>query len=1091
MTGTDALLNALKVFGAGFELAQMRSGEPETFNFRESTGERYKLGFTNDRQSSNHRKQGTRKRLHPNRRPLGAGENPIADSSKSWSGHFGVSTPQPHALEQVDTLPQQQGTQTLIIPVAAQGDHGCMLSPNNPVSINNKGSPGALASPLTSASPLSWARSQFPSPNQQGFRLHRDPKHFPSPKSWKQLKPLGVNETSPITRSSNLEMTTSIDATSLGIGINTSKDSANKKRIKQRLNLRPRPGRLPVAERFESYRMSNTVENRSVLSEDSATFPVAPEIPNSLDNPPNFQDLMARHSNEGVNVVGGGFDNRDDQSISTFGAELTKKKRDSHYSTFQAFRTVDPVIEAWCNGFEREGQTFDSFMLFAEVRFNEVLAKQAAEHPTLEDDEFHSQPDRSRAALCCDLLLKVSDLFGRYGGLVRMLTEELLSCVYVNWRHLKTAHAKALYESQHHHSHTHTGHEIESLLKPHRDHKARQTKNNAAGVSSSPSPEKKFSVEDECADSKTLRAPLPIDARALHSCTPFFELYDATASRLEDLENELRELEDGMQGHHEHHQRLETMHERLHNKLLYSILFKIWRNWAKSIGLTKRREAKKKLARWFGLWKEGLRRQAAEEEEERERIAKAKAEKLENLRPTSLQFDRPKPAAVVENDNEDDTDSDDGDDYGEFNMHQNYTSISPNSSMSPNTRRNSQWGMAMLEKKKDVADESLLQEVLAQTAALEEAERALGHTNIEVKVAIKTKSTDVECQTPMEWKLDSTERTTTGDSSETGGKSTPRHRDQQEPVGKAPASTCLPAQIRRHATGGKSAKIPKLSIEEVCKLIILFNEAMLTKFNQLNVPDDQIWDSAQFKIQEIARDCLIRKYGMKSIALKNMKSLIATMDKERENPQQSAHGSRVRIFDQLFTISKSSGLMGDKAKHMIHHFLRLLSKIFPNAKDMDNAYKKRQYPYEAFHKATINVYSFSTNRSPLVANRSKPGSKEGGNRERSGSRGSKTGVEIEIDRDFALLQTTTLDHTKLADLDEMMEVAMSKWEVEAEARQLYFREIKAVLRLQRRTRDWLSRAKNRVTNEELWFNYFREFDEDIHGTHTGVFEYDR
>ena len=73
----------------------------------------------------------------------------------------------------------------------------------------------------------------------------------------------------------------------------------------------------------------------------------------------------------------------------------------------------------------------------------------------------------------------------------------------------------------------------------------------------------------------------------------------------------------------------------------------------------------------------------------------------------------------------------------------------------------------------------------------------------------------------------------------------------------------------------------------------------------------------------------------------------------------------------------------------------------------------------------------------------------------------------------------------------MMEVAMSKWEVEAEARQLYFREIKAVLRLQRRTRDWLSRAKNRVTNEELWFNYFREFDEDIHGTHTGIFEYDR
>ena len=41
--------------------------------------------------------------------------------------------------------------------------------------------------------------------------------------------------------------------------------------------------------------------------------------------------------------------------------------------------------------------------------------------------------------------------------------------------------------------------------------------------------------------------------------------------------------------------------------------------------------------------------------------------------------------------------------------------------------------------------------------------------------------------------------------------------------------------------------------------------------------------------------------------MKNMKSLIVSMEKERENLHQNAHGSRVRVFDQIFTISKSSG----------------------------------------------------------------------------------------------------------------------------------------------------------------------------------------
>ena len=40
-----------------------------------------------------------------------------------------------------------------------------------------------------------------------------------------------------------------------------------------------------------------------------------------------------------------------------------------------------------------------------------------ADHPSLAEDDtgFNAAPDGPRAALCCDLLLKIADLFGRYG----------------------------------------------------------------------------------------------------------------------------------------------------------------------------------------------------------------------------------------------------------------------------------------------------------------------------------------------------------------------------------------------------------------------------------------------------------------------------------------------------------------------------------------------------------------------------------------------------------------------------------------------------------------------------------------------------
>ena len=179
------------------------------------------------------------------------------------------------------------------------------------------------------------------------------------------------------------------------------------------------------------------------------------------------------------------------------------------------------------------------------------------------------------------------------------------------------------------------------------------------------------------------------------------------------------------------------MHERLHNKLLYTILFKIWRSWAKREHLQRVREAKKKLGKWFGLWKLGLKKQAEEEEAERQRLIDQR-DATGSANAPRQQFNKPKAAvvdAIQENSDEDsDEEDEEGDDLLPLEIHHHhhtqFSSTSPNAKTpSPKTRRNSQWGMAMLEQKqKSVSDEDLLQSVIAQTAALEGRPATLGTT---------------------------------------------------------------------------------------------------------------------------------------------------------------------------------------------------------------------------------------------------------------------------------------------------------------------------------------------------------------------------
>ena len=64
-------------------------------------------------------------------------------------------------------------------------------------------------------------------------------------------------------------------------------------------------------------------------------------------------------------------------------------------------RREDAVLSKWCESFDSEQTSYDSFVIFAELRLREAISEQI------------KTPDRMMAAVCCDLLSRVESRFGR------------------------------------------------------------------------------------------------------------------------------------------------------------------------------------------------------------------------------------------------------------------------------------------------------------------------------------------------------------------------------------------------------------------------------------------------------------------------------------------------------------------------------------------------------------------------------------------------------------------------------------------------------------------------------------------------------
>ena len=87
------------------------------------------------------------------------------------------------------------------------------------------------------------------------------------------------------------------------------------------------------------------------------------------------------------------------------------------------------MVKDWLESFTREEKGFDSLSVFFETRLREALVQTGQVGMPV--------PNRARAAMCCDLLLKVPRVFGRYSPLVTHLVDEVLRCVYKDYSRIE------------------------------------------------------------------------------------------------------------------------------------------------------------------------------------------------------------------------------------------------------------------------------------------------------------------------------------------------------------------------------------------------------------------------------------------------------------------------------------------------------------------------------------------------------------------------------------------------------------------------------------------------------------------------------
>lgn len=98
-------------------------------------------------------------------------------------------------------------------------------------------------------------------------------------------------------------------------------------------------------------------------------------------------------------------------------------------SDTQALKHLD--LKHWLTSYKQEQSSYSSVSIYAEMKLQEAM-RMDAEH----------SPSAFRTAVCADLFFKVSELFGRYRGLMHSIGHELCGSIYADYPTTRTAAAR-------------------------------------------------------------------------------------------------------------------------------------------------------------------------------------------------------------------------------------------------------------------------------------------------------------------------------------------------------------------------------------------------------------------------------------------------------------------------------------------------------------------------------------------------------------------------------------------------------------------------------------------------------------------------
>ena len=684
---------------------------------------------------------------------------------------------------------------------------------------------------------------------------------------------------------------------------------------------------------------------------------------------------------------------------------------------------ANQIIEGWCRSFDLEKSEFGSVSVFAEVRLREALAATADDHikinPSSANKKHQDQdpvnggpnhrqpqphaaaknqhtkpqptpPSAVRAALCCDLLIKLSSLFGRYSGLMTTLTGELLRCIYVDY---------------------------ESVI-------AKALANPTGGI----------------------------DARLFYSCSPYFDLVKSMELRREELSDELQLYNSGI----DMRTALTKMSVGVRTmfnsarRTIRDITFRIWKNYVEQ-RRKNFRKLKYKIAAlpYFNMWAERYRRRKergyfydtdTEDEKEKEEDEEVEEELVQPYNEDqdmyemtqkgrqSLLLDIVKTADI--------TSKDAFFSSSPFQRHvESPTSVSSDSGThSPSPTMGERAHNSSFRRAKKT---SSFRFNAAESPSKHKRFKVLSTTVKDARTVRvcesrlhKVELADVECQCDL-----SDLQGGAAGSTESGEQdAAPKNAEDNEEGEDVKAKDSKGGSSMLSLIGGKKEK--PMSLNATMDMVPeIYEQYMVRLMNQD--------PGTHLNLVKFCKDALIRKFGIKQIAMKNLRAFVACLQTKK-----ALEIPRLKLFTNLIGMGGSSNAKKNTTsddnivydpKHVDFFFKKLLSGLFDNRQSEYRRIQSsliaepKEMDREAVRKKLELIFPNTVKIDAILF--------------------------LRLEREFDQLPFVERKGLAKIDIDDVIVLFDKKWVVETIAVKLNKNNYGSLMTLQRRIRSFLKRRR--------------------------------